>query len=258
MFYIRHSQGVTKKLFEHARKQAETLVPLLMDGPYGGINMQRFNEANRLLVIAGGAGAGAGWILSILELFCRQRIPTDRASMEVGSDISSSLEEKQRSSLEPRRKLRIILATRDVDSRTWFLETVAALFVNYSLPTKPYDVDIEVHLTGIAEQTFSVAGMRGNERPSTSPSADNVEAEIKDDEVNLAAEEHFGRPDLPFLISTEYEAARAEEGSLSVYVCGPTTMQNDIRNAAAKENLAILKGAKSGAVYLHSEHFSWA
>lgn len=35
-------------------------------------------------------------------------------------------------------------------------------------------------------------------------------------------------------------------------------MQNDVRNAAAKENLAILKGGMSGGVYLHSEHFSWA
>jgi hypothetical protein len=41
-------------------------------------------------------------------------------------------------------------------------------------------------------------------------------------------------------------------------VCGPVTMQNDVRNAVAAANLGILRGGKGGGAYLHTEHFSWA
>lgn len=256
VFYIRHSHGLTKKLFEHAQKHPDAPLPLLIDGPYGGINMQRFSEADHLLVIAG--GSGAGWIFSLLELFCRQRSTTHTTDSGIESGPLPKDEEKHAGSLGRHRKLRIVLATRDSDSRTWFLETVAQLFARYSLPPKPEDIDIEIHLTGRAERTVRVSGARGNEGSSASSSTDNVEVEIKGDAVESPTEELAGRPDLPLLIQRECESARADNASLSVYVCGPTTMQNDVRNAVAKGNLAILKGAKSGGVYLHSEHFSWA
>jgi NAD(P)H-flavin reductase len=256
VFYIRHSHGLTKKLYDHACKQPATPVPVLVDGPYGGINLQRFNEANRLLVVAG--GSGAGWILSFLELFCRQMRTTGATETTVRSDVSLSDEEKRSGGIEHRRKLRIVLATRDIDSRTWFLEAVAELFAKYSLSTKPDGVDIEVHLTGKAVRTVTVAGTRGDEGLSTSSSADNIEVETKSNGVRAPAEEVFGRPDLPLAIHQESEAARVGNEPLSVYICGPTTMQNDARNAVAKENLAILNGRRSGGVYLHSEHFSWA
>jgi predicted ferric reductase len=74
----------------------------------------------------------------------------------------------------------------------------------------------------------------------------------------VPSKEFEGRPKLPLII--QEEAAKVVEvgQSLSVFVCGPTTMQNDVRNAVAEENLNILKGSKAGGVYLHSEHFSWA
>ena len=255
VFYIRHSHGLTQKLYKYAQEYPGTYLPILVDGPYGGISMQRFNDADRLLVIAG--GSGAGWILSFLELFCRLRSNTSRTDTSDGSNLSPSDEEKQ-SDVEHRRKLRIVLATRDIASRTWFLETVAKLFAKYSLPPKSSDIDIEVHLTGEAERTVVVAGTTGHESVSISSSADNVEVETKGQQVKVPTEELPGRPDLPHMIHEETEAARVHEESLSVYVCGPTTMQNDVRNAVARENLAILKGVKSGGVYLHSEHFSWA
>ncbi|KAJ4332956.1 hypothetical protein N0V87_008006 [Didymella glomerata] len=256
VFYIRHSHGLTKKLYDHACKQPATPVPVLVDGPYGGINLQRFNEANRLLVVAG--GSGAGWILSFLELFCRQMRTTGATETTVRSDVSLSDEEKRLGGIEHRRKLRVVLATRDIDSRTWFLEAVAELFAKYSLSTKPGGVDIEVHLTGKAVRTVTVAGTRGDEGLSTSSSADNIEVETKSNGVRAPAEEVSGRPDLSLAIHQESEAARVGNEPLSVYICGSTTMQNDARNAVAKENLAILKGRRSGGVYLHSEHFSWA
>lgn len=255
VFYIRHSHGLTKKLYELAQERPEFPLPVLVDGPYGGINMQRFNDADRLLVIAG--GSGAGWILSFIELFCRQRNTTSKMDMAAESNVSPSDEEK-RSGIEHHRKLRIVLATRDIASRTWFLETIAELFAKYSLPSKSSDIYIEVHLTGEAERTVVVAGTTCHESVSTSSSADNFEVETKGEQVKVPTKELPSRPDLPLTIQEETEAARAQEESLSVYVCGPITMQNDVRNAVARENLAVLKGVKSGGVYLHSEHFSWA
>jgi NAD(P)H-flavin reductase len=246
---------LTKKLYEHAQEHPEISLPILVDGPYGGINMQRLNDADRLLVIAG--GSGAGWILPFLELFCRQRSTTSMADMSTGSNISPSDEEK-RSGVEHCRKLRVVLATRDIANRTWFLETVAELFAKYSPQLKPSDIDIEIHLTDKAERMVVAAGTRGYESVSTSSSAGNIEVEAKSDQVTVPTEELAGRPNLPHVIQKQTEMIRAYDESLSVYVCGPITMQNDVRNAVAKENLAILKGVRSGGVYLHLEHFSWA
>jgi hypothetical protein len=77
-------------------------------------------------------------------------------------------------------------------------------------------------------------------------------------EAGVPGKEFEGRPHLPHLIHEE--AARAAEAgeALSVYVCGPVTMQNDVRNAVAAANLGILRGGKGGGAYLHTEHFSWA
>jgi len=42
-----------------------------------------------------------------------------------------------------------------------------------------------------------------------------------------------------------------------VFVCGPASMQIDMSNAVAAEQLTILRGGRND-VYLHMEHFSWA
>ncbi|KAJ4372831.1 FAD-binding domain [Didymella sp. IMI 355093] len=253
VFYIRHSQGLTKKLYEHARKQPETPISVLIDGPYGGINMQRFNDADRLLVIAG--GSGAGWILSFLELFCRQ-LSTAGATGRSVENVTTAIDEE--SSFERRRSLHIVLATRDIDSRTWFLETVVEVFAKYSLPQRPEDITFEVHLTGDAERSVSIVRSTEDVGLFSSSSAENIEVETKGNRPMVLGKELPGRPDLPLTIHREGEVAAVEGKALSVYICGPITMQNDVRNAVARENLAILRGAKSGGVYLHSEHFSWA
>lgn len=77
--------------------------------------------------------------------------------------------------------------------------------------------------------------------------------------ANTTSKEYTGRPALPVLVREEAAKAADAQEILNVYVCGPATMQNDIRNAVAGENLRILGGAVGTVgVYLHSEHFSWA
>jgi hypothetical protein len=65
-----------------------------------------------------------------------------------------------------------------------------------------------------------------------------------------------GRPSLPSLVHEEATSSTLA-GQLGVFVCGPASMQIDISNAMAAEQLAVLKGGRND-VYLHMEHFSWA
>ena len=68
-----------------------------------------------------------------------------------------------------------------------------------------------------------------------------------------------GRPNLPSIIHEEAASGRETGQTTGVFVCGPLTMQNDVRNAVAGENLNILKSSNAiGGMYLHLEHFSWA
>ncbi|KAF2024971.1 hypothetical protein EK21DRAFT_77608 [Setomelanomma holmii] len=231
VFYIRQGGGLTKKMYNHAQKYPGAPVPILVDGPYGGINMQRHNDGDRLLVIAG--GSGAGWMLPMIELFCRRRSP-DHVEEHINWSGPTSL--------------RVILATRDTDSRIWFLRTVGNLLSRCSATYSSTELGVQVHLTGAAEQQATVS----------TKSADIEISRAGGEIASVPGKELGGRPGLSSIIYEEGLAVAESGQTLNVYVCGPDTMQNDVRNAVAMENLNILKGSKSGGAYLHSEHFSWA
>lgn len=256
VFYIRHSHGLTKKLYDHAQKFPDAPVSVMIDGPYGGINMQRFNEADRLLIIAG--GSGAGWILSFVELFCRQWSAAADGAFE--KDVKYGDEETQSQQNWQHRSLRVVLATRDTSSRTWFLDAVAKLLAEHAAPQQTPNVEVHVHLTGEAEESAHISKQMDvtTGQCASSSSSDDIGVKAEDNYATLPSEEVRGRPDLPLTIRQEGAVAAEDGQSLSVYVCGPTTMQHEVRNAVAKENLGILGGSKSRGVYLHSEHFSWA
>jgi hypothetical protein len=157
--------------------------------------------------------------------------------------------------------LRVILATRDISSRIWFLRTVNELLSRCSATDSPSSVRIQVYLTGDAAQEVDLSN-KVSEDPTnlkgSASSADKIDLSEEGQQATVPGKEFMGRPQLPLII--QEEAAKVVEAgqSLSVFVCGPITMQNDVRNAVAEENLNILKGSKAGGVYLHSEHFSWA
>lgn len=238
-------------------------MPVLVDGPYGGINLKNFYDADHLLVIAG--GSGAGWCLPFIERFVKYSlIPIDE---EYGQNGHTEVKEiRPVESLGRRRSsgplsLRVILATRDISSRVWFLRTVGELLAKCSATDSSSNVRVQVYLTGEAAQKVDlpskVPEVEISSKGSNS-SSDKIEVPEEGHEVTVPGKEFEGRPQLPWIIQEE-AAKVAEAGqSLSVFVCGPDAMQNDVRNAVAEENLNILKGGKAGGVYLHSEHFSWA
>ncbi|KAL9080553.1 MAG: hypothetical protein Q9157_000695 [Trypethelium eluteriae] len=255
VFYIRHQRGLTEKLYHHALKQPDASVPVLIDGPYGGINMQRYTEAARLLIVAG--GSGAGWTLPFIELALLKR----QRSMRPDEEQGRSIEPDEKHSESGLISLRVVLATRDTSSRIWFLRTVGKLLSRHSITHFSSDITVQVYLTGEADRTAEASKKVGVVTISegSASSSENINVKPEEEETTLIpGKELHGRPELPLII-TEEGAHIAETGeSLSVFVCGPTTMQNDVRNAVAGENLKVLKGARSGGVHLHSEHFSWA
>ena len=154
VFYIRHQRGLTEKLYNHAIKQPGASVAVHVDGPYGGINMQRYTQGDRLLVVAG--GSGAGWMLPFIELFHRWN--SIAADEEQGKDTETEDSETQPDGGHRERglsrplSLRVILATRDTSTRTWFLRAVGELLSKYSTPHSSFDIDVQVYLTGEAER----------------------------------------------------------------------------------------------------------
>ncbi|KAI9702715.1 MAG: hypothetical protein M1820_006099 [Bogoriella megaspora] len=256
VFYIRHQRGLTEKLYHHALKQTDASVPVLIDGPYGGVNMQKYTDAARLLVVAG--GSGAGWTLPFIELALLKRQHYMRPDEE---DHKRSLDSAEKHSESELDSLRVVLATRDTSSRIWFLRTVGKLLSKYSTTHLSSNIDVQVYLTGEAEQTAenskNVADVTVSHNSASS--SENINVEPEEQETTLIPDQELhGRPELPLIINEEGDHVAETGQSLNVFVCGPTTMQNDVRNAVAGENLKVLKGARSGGVYLHLEHFSWA
>lgn len=262
VFYIRHQRGFTAKLYEHALANPGASVPVQIDGPYGGVNLQRFRDSDRLLVVAG--GSGAGWILPLIERFLRRALINENLSKQHNSKPVIDAEDTVPAVEKPGAvhnspgpsSLRVVLATRDAPSRSWFLSAVGELSSKY--PSA--DMHVQVYLTGqAAKEIHPDSAHDGSQRNNSS--SDDIEASPKKANQHAPAvvdQEVEGRPRLAAIIAEE--AARAAEAAeeLGVFLCGPQSMQDDVRNGVAAENLGILGGKGGSGVYLHCEHFSWA
>lgn len=267
-FYVRHRGGLTARLYEHALRHPGKSVPVLVDGPYGGIDLDKYYDSDHLVVIAG--GSGAGWTLAFVEQFVRCNL-AHRAQQEITDkdDLRGSEPLVQRPCPVPR-SLRVILATRDYSTRAWFHQTIDKVLSKYPSSGSSLDLQVQVHLTGPIEtqaqqQTQSKAPQQFIDEEASASSASTKNSTRKElgvaeahAESTVAVQEHSARPPLPSIVHDEAIKMAQLGHSLGVFVCGPLTMQNDVRNAVAAENLSILKSPRSGGVYLHLEHFSWA
>ncbi|KAM0083812.1 hypothetical protein ACKRZS_004018 [Fusarium odoratissimum] len=206
---------------------------VLVDGPYGGISTQRFVNSNHLVVIAG--GSGAGWTLPFIE----QYIATQTGQGDEGC------KEGQREG-SPFSPLRVILASRDVESCSWYRQVVNEMLLKYS-DTMVSGLHVQLYRTGESSLPSDSSFVPGNKESGSERATESL----------VSFDELHGRPDLPGILKGVAKGMTSTD-SLGVYVCGPDTMQNDVRNSVASLNLDILGGADSAGVYLHSEHFSWA
>jgi NAD(P)H-flavin reductase len=254
VFYIRHQNGFTAKLHQHALDHPDGVsVPVVIDGPYGGASSPRLRDADHLLVLAG--GSGAGWCLPFIESFIQSAFTPGDEDQEHGAPAERRTAYRQSSR---HTSLRVVLTTRDTSSRIWFERTVDALLAKYPPSTVSSSIRVQVFLTGQAADQADLT----SKTPHQTQSKTSSDEKIIDPEKGLATavpgSEFDRRPRLPAIVQEETAKAASAGESLNVYVCGPTTMQNDVRNAVASENLNILSGTRTGSVYLHSEHFEWA
>ncbi|XEV02638.1 hypothetical protein FSHL1_007925 [Fusarium sambucinum] len=237
VFYLKRHRGFTAKLYEHALQNPGAQVSVLVDGPYGGINTQPFLNNNHLVVIAG--GSGAGWTLPFIEQYAA--VHTAEGNEDCRGDQTDRC---------PFSSLRVILAYRDVESCNWYRQVVSETLLKYT-DKMVSRLHVQLYHTGGAiPETIIPLNRSSVSRPKESGIEKGTEIPVAFDELN-------GRPDLPGVLKG-VAIEMTSTDSLGVYVCGPDTMQNDVRNTVASLNLNILRSSDSTGVYLHSEHFSWA
>ncbi|PYH43009.1 ferric reductase family protein [Aspergillus saccharolyticus JOP 1030-1] len=251
IFYIHHQGGFTARLYDYVLAHPDATVSVLVDGPYGGINMPSYSRSDNLLLIAG--GSGLGWTLPFIQQFLSSRCTPRDVECGHEVDVVSDDDAKAARHNSPR-SLRVILATRDPDSRMWFDQAVRRLREELAVPGTVLNLHIQLHRTrDEADQQPTQSQQAPVEWKEQGPRPASRDG-LRDQAMRTMVDCYKGRPRLPGIIR---EAVQPGE-SLGVYVCGPLSMQSDVRKAVADENVKLLKGGQSGGVYLHCEHFQWA
>lgn len=249
VLYIRPQKGLTARLARLAETKPDGTIRVLLDGPYGGVETQKLVTSQRQLMVAG--GSGAGWLIPMITAFLRKH------QLHKASGASHAAP-----------SAKIVLATRDVTTQAWFEETVAELLSSFRLEKLPATLTIELHYTGAQQQEAAAVTHDVLEKLDDFEIAKVAEAQhhaAQSDSGSSSSDafkprhvKHVGkRPDLRGIVQSETAALDAESSRLGIFVCGPLSMQSDVSNAVADEQVAILKGARR-EVYLHMEHFSWA
>ena len=269
-------------------------VPVYVDGPYGGISPGKFHGADRAIVIAG--GSGAGWTLPFIEEFVRGRgrlraVGTGNSAggekIVVARGVDEAVDERQLAIAgRTPSSLRVILATRDIETRDWYHRTVKELLSPYTTTSLSSDLDIQVYLTGEArfqskQHPPKTTTETSKSSSSASDSTSSAEHAVLPTTVTPSANHSYatdrdGRPNLGPIINFEcnrlsYHPPLAQPSSLAIFACGPSSMAHDVQNAVAQANLGILRdgvgaavatsqgeGTSVSEVYLHLEHFEWA
>jgi hypothetical protein len=166
---------------------------------------------------------------------------------------------------EPSRSAKVVLATRDAATHEWFEETVLELLSTFGLEKVPANLEIELYYTGAGhDQPDTKVDTATHELDEPEKTVDTQKQPVtradSDSSSELARAKSLkrfnGRPDLQSMVHTE-STSPTLDGQLGVFVCGPASMQIDMSNAVAAEQLSILRGGRND-VYLHMEHFSWA
>ena len=141
-------------------------MPVFVDGPYGGIQTRKFTDSDRVLVIAG--GSGAGWSLPLAEKFARRhaiarskvaRMQYDDNGSGSGSgsgifklDISPPTEPSAAPITRPS-SLRLILVTRETATRDWYKRTLNHLLLTHPhIQTSP-NFQLEIYLTTTSDNS---------------------------------------------------------------------------------------------------------
>jgi ferredoxin-NADP reductase len=137
-----------------------------------------------------------------------------------------------------RRTVEIVYATRDAVTANWYEDEVDALVAKYD-PDRSMDVSKSIHITS-----------HGVQPSDDTPVPDLEKAALPDASVQGAQRQP--RPSVPETIAS---AANGDKGlRIGIVACGPSSMLDDARNAAAQAQRGVLSDAVQ-EVYLHTEPF---
>lgn len=248
VFYIRPRGGFTSRLAKIAGKQPNVLLPVLLDGPYGGVNATTLTKFDKALIIAGGSGAGN--TLPLIEHIARHF-----------DESLNTISDEKEASLRPRKTvLQVLFSTRDDDTRRWYHEAVDQLLSRYPAFSSSKSLHVSVYFTGaspLASSDLNSSPPFGTVKRTTTKdeSGYGQSSRSTSDLPSTTWSDYLSRPDLPSIIQ---EATSENGASVSVTVCGPASMLQDVRNSAAAAQTGIIGfGAHAKDVYLHTEHFSY-
>ncbi|KAI1084469.1 putative FRE ferric reductase-like transmembrane component [Whalleya microplaca] len=230
VFYVQPRGGLTGRLAKAAAKQPGFSVPVLIDGPYGGVKGKPLGTYDHSLVIACGTGAGLSLPFAMQAL----------------------LRSAQQASTQPSHKIHLVIATRDTQLVRWYGEALLEYMEENGIETFPENILISVYQTG-SHRPKSNSASSDPEGPSEKHGGDLKTTNTTEVE-SLPISVMSGRPDIASIIR---ETTLQPGVSVGIAVCGPGEVLKIVQDEAAAAQLRILS-SKPGAreVYLHSEVFS--
>lgn len=224
-FYVKPRGGFTGRLAAAAASGTGSSngglsVPVLLEGAYGGPQGRPLTGYDRALVVA--CGSGAGFSLPFVMEWAR-------AAARAAGD---------RGEKAPRRKMTVVIATRDSRMLRWYEAALADFLDQQHLELPEGTVEVLVYQTARDGDVD-----RDDKLAPASPV------------MNLGTRVFDGRPDLAAIVR---EVTLGTNGSVGMAACGPTAVLEDVRREAAEAELRIVKsGPGAREVYLYSEVFGW-
>ena len=229
VFYVKRRGGLTGRLMNLAKKSPSLQIPVLLDGPYGGIPARNSMDFDRNIVIGGGAGAGLA--LSMIEDFIHY------AQFKHGKEMQ------------------VVIAIRDPGLRVWYFQALEEIATRQARHEAIPGLAIHLHET-YTTQTVAETANSGTKTETETKTESVLSKEYQSSTTDIFGIQVFtGRPDLPALIQ---HTANQDAVSVGVLVCGPPSMTHDVATAAADVQRRILAKRLGGAreLWLHTESFS--
>lgn len=234
VFYVQPRSGLTGRLAAAALQQPGLSVPVLLDGPYGGVKGRPLYTYDHSLIIACGSGASLS-LPFVMEAILRSahHIKTGNAGVLATTQV--------------------IIATRDGELVRWYGEALLEYMDENGVERIPDNITIAIYETGNG-QSLSGSSSKDLEQSNEKLDKINPEEQSTASKERLAITATPGRPDIT---STVKDVTLQSGKSVGIAVCGPRDVLKLVQDEAAAAQLRILGSQPSAReVYLHSEVFS--
>lgn len=146
----------------------------------------------------------------------------------------------------------MILATRDLNARQWFENTMQDVTGGYRVQQLLDTMQIDVFYTG-SEESFGEPAIRGrllenDESGKTSHAKDiHVKATASSNErststnqASISIRHAKSRPDLVSILNIEFSSAYPGE-QVGIFVCGPLSMQAGMASMIVQQQVRVMK-----------------